>query len=331
MTVYLSYKLTNRAEKNVFARTGKRPDRIGTGMYNLPYAALTEQEFMALPEDDRAIIAQCGSFLAYERSADFAALLPDRLRVVNSSYDGPKTTGDSVEYDHALSATEWVAAAKTLLAGNAAAEASIKPARLEWLRASLDDAIRKIENGYSSSLFVSLETEARKSGIDLSSYNAAVAAAAERKAEADARVAAAKAAQEAAEATMRELAEQSKAAWIDANGSEHLQRAFARGHDCQRLYVIERAALELPGYTVDFQDAAQWRDRSCPSVEALNEVDRVERLDLRPADEIEILIAWLTSPARAERPDEYGYEEFEPCEAVIVRGYLGKYDLVREF
>lgn len=150
------------------------------------------------------------------------------------------------------------------------------------------------------------------------------------RAEAERRTVERQAAEREAAEVVRKLVEQARANWINAHGSEYLQRAYARGHDCQRLYVSERAALELPGYVVDFRDNAQWRDRSCPSVESLDEADRVERLDLRPADEIEVIIVWLTSPAHAERPDEYSDEEFEASEAVVVRGYLGKYDLVRQ-
>lgn len=133
-----------------------------------------------------------------------------------------------------------------------------------------------------------------------------------------------------AEDAAREATEVAKAAWVAAHGSDHLRRACARGHDCQRLYVMERAALELPGYTVDFEDNAAWKARSCPSKAALDEAERVEMLDLRPADEIEVRIVWLTAPAQDER-DEDGYgDEFEACEAVVVRDYLGKYNLVRQ-
>lgn len=122
--------------------------------------------------------------------------------------------------------------------------------------------------------------------------------------------------------------EAAKTAWVQAHGSAHLKRACAGGYDCQRLYVTERAALEAPGFAVDFDDTAGWKSRACPSVEALDIADSVT------AGLGSVEVVWLTEPVteKAEvRGDYYEpYEdEFEPCEAVIIRGYLDKYALVR--
>jgi len=121
-------------------------------------------------------------------------------------------------------------------------------------------------------------------------------------------------------------AEAEKARWIDAHGSAHLKRATAEGYDCQRLYVLERAGLEAPEFIVDFYSGAEWRERSCPTVAALDACDAALKLGLG-----EPVVVWLTSPARVTKiEDEYGdFEEpFEPCEAVVLRDFLGKYDLV---
>lgn len=113
--------------------------------------------------------------------------------------------------------------------------------------------------------------------------------------------------------------------WIAAHGSAHLKRCIAAGYNCQRQYVIERAALEAPGFIVDFDDKAGWKDRSCPTPAALDAEDAARALGLG-----EPTIYWLTKPPSAQVPDPESYEdEFDPCEAVILRGYLGKYDLVR--
>jgi hypothetical protein len=129
-----------------------------------------------------------------------------------------------------------------------------------------------------------------------------------------------------AEETARAEVEAAKAAWINTHGSDHLRRAFAREHNCQRMYVLERARQEALGYTVDFEGNAEWKARACPSEAALDEAARIEALGLG-----EVRIVWLTSPARAERLEYYDDPgEFEPCEAVVVRDYLGKYDLVRQ-
>lgn len=134
----------------------------------------------------------------------------------------------------------------------------------------------------------------------------------------DARQAALKAQDEAAKEAAKEAGEAEKAAWIAAHGSAHLQRASAAGYDCQRKYVTERAALEFPGYTVDFANNAAWRSRSCPSEAALDEA-------LRVGGEV----VWLTTPPRPGNADDddFGYTAVE---AVAVR-FLDRYDLVKTF
>ena len=83
----------------------------------------------------------------------------------------------------------------------------------------------------------------------------------------------------------KQAEEREKAQWIQAHGSQHLREAFTRGYDCQRLYILERVAKELPGYEVyQFDGRDEWElyDRSCPSVEALEEVKRLEAQGYHP-------------------------------------------------
>jgi len=87
------------------------------------------------------------------------------------------------------------------------------------------------------------------------------------------------------EQAQKQAKEREKAEWIQTHGSERLKEAFARGYDCQRMYILERVAQELPGYIVyqfDGRDAWELRDRSCPSQEALEEVKRLEAQGYRP-------------------------------------------------
>lgn len=109
-----------------------------------------------------------------------------------------------------------------------------------------------------------------------------------------------------------------KVSWIAAHGSDRLRKSAARGHDCWGLYVRERAALEHPGFVVDFDDLARWKARSCPSAAALEAAEAVEGAE----------IVWLTRPPRAH--DDYEDGEYAGREALVVGGFLGKYDLVRE-
>lgn len=124
-----------------------------------------------------------------------------------------------------------------------------------------------------------------------------------------------------------ERAEAGRAVWIEAHGSAYLKRAVAGGYNCQRQYVIERAALEAPGFTVDINNAARWKSRSCPSERALDAQDEASKLALGDP-----YIVWLTAfpedRISAQDGEEYEYDESSPCEAVVISAYLGKYDLV---
>ncbi|MEQ6359441.1 hypothetical protein V7D15_06990 [Thermoanaerobacter thermohydrosulfuricus] len=114
-----------------------------------------------------------------------------------------------------------------------------------------------------------------------------------------------------------------KKEWIEKYGSEYLRKAFSARFDCQRLYVQERAAKEFPDFILDFDNQVEWKERSCPSVEALNEM-----LDLREKG-YNAKVVWLTwIPADLVGEDEDCYE-FEEKEAVVIENYLGKYTLIK--
>ena len=116
------------------------------------------------------------------------------------------------------------------------------------------------------------------------------------------------------------------AQWIEEHGSEYLKRAFGMGYNCHRKYVIERAACEAPGFTVDYSDKAEWKDRSCPSAKALDEAVAAGNLGLGEAR-----VVWLTNgPVDVLTPiDELLDDYFSPREAVVISEYLGKYNLVK--
>lgn len=123
----------------------------------------------------------------------------------------------------------------------------------------------------------------------------------------------------------RERLKEEKASWISHYGSDYLKRSVNLGYNCQRQYVTERASLEFPGYTVDFDYYANWEERSCPSEAALNEVEKLIRQGHKAK------VVWLTEPPYETNHDDYYAEgPFESCEAIIIEDYLGKYVLVRE-
>jgi hypothetical protein len=104
----------------------------------------------------------------------------------------------------------------------------------------------------------------------------------------------------------------SKTIWIADHGSDYLKRATAAGHDCGRLYWIERAADEYPGYVLDYEREHESKVRSCPSLAALDERDAV--LAAHPTATIKI--EWITAAPQARKIEECDY--FEECEGIVV-------------
>lgn len=122
--------------------------------------------------------------------------------------------------------------------------------------------------------------------------------------------------------------DQAKEGFVNSHGSDQLKRAIARGHDCKRLYTCERATVEAPGWVVDIEDDAEWKSRSCPSPDALNAADEAEKLNIGKVE-----IVWLTAePSDTKQSGEQQYYDgpgFEQCEALVILGYLGEYNLVK--
>lgn len=133
----------------------------------------------------------------------------------------------------------------------------------------------------------------------------------------------ARAEREAADATAKAVKEANRKNWIFERGSDYLRRATALGYNCQRQYVTERAALEFPGFELDFDDQACWKSRNCPSEAALVEVEVL----IEAGHNAEVV--WLTEPVVTTRDDDGYPEPFDPCEAIVIKYYLGKYDLLK--
>ena len=115
------------------------------------------------------------------------------------------------------------------------------------------------------------------------------------------------------------------AAWIKQNGSDRLRLAYERGYNVRGLYVRERAAKEFPGFVPDMDGRADWEERVSPTEEALEvETEAIELAKANGLSEDNVRIVWLTKPPR----DMEDVVE-EPEEAVVVRGFLDRYDLIK--
>lgn len=143
------------------------------------------------------------------------------------------------------------------------------------------------------------------------------------KAERDARELAAREEREAREAAEKERLAAEKATWIEECGSRYLRDAHKLGYPCQRVYVNERAAMEFPEFAVDFGNNAAWKERACPSPEALEAVKALIAQGIRAE------VVWLTAPPYERDEDDY-CDDYDAREAIAIRKYLGKYDLVKE-
>jgi hypothetical protein len=96
------------------------------------------------------------------------------------------------------------------------------------------------------------------------------------------------------------------------------------------MYWRELAASEYPGFTVDIEKSADWKSRSCPSIEALDQRDALLKVHLGASVEI----VWLTSePADTKSTDMdeefYEPERFEEREAIVVIDPAYTYYLIR--
>lgn len=115
--------------------------------------------------------------------------------------------------------------------------------------------------------------------------------------------------------------EQERNNWIDQFGSQYLKDATDLDYNIDDKYFEERATKEFPKYEINFYYNAGWNIRSNPSQKALNEVKELVKKNY------DAVIVWLTAPVNEE---EKYYDDFEECEAIVIRSYLGKYDLVKE-
>lgn len=109
-----------------------------------------------------------------------------------------------------------------------------------------------------------------------------------------------------------ETAKAEKLAWIEAHGSERLQKGFAAGYHCQKIYTSERGIADLGSdYELDYDEDVERRDRSCPSLEALNEAERLTEIGITAK------VVWLPNGTATEKDCyDYGCDMQQPCEAV---------------
>lgn len=121
---------------------------------------------------------------------------------------------------------------------------------------------------------------------------------------------------EAEQVALKAKADAEKAerlAWIAEHGSPRLKKCIAHGYDCTRLYEIERAAVEFPGWAFDYNDTGTYKERSGPTLEALEALEAAQA----QYPQAEISIVWLTGEPTSA-PGQEADEEWEPREALLL-------------
>ncbi len=292
-SITVKFLWSEKARREHFNATGERLDTTGSVTFDVAQA--TPEQRAAMPLEEKLELygrAKRTEFDSEPTIGDVIAILKQWAAEDSAEWD--KSTTTHIQWDiEALS--------------RAIANSSATPPNRHTSAGALDTAdargLRTAELRGLLAKYEELLPEFQR-------------LAAERKARDEAAEEASKARREAEKARR----EAEKANWIEAHGSDHLRRAFAAGYDCQRKYVTERAAIEAPGFAVDFDDRAEWKNRACPSAAALDIEEAVDEGGIGS-----VFIVWLTHPTR-----ELEYEDdFEACEAVVIRNYLGRYDLVK--
>ena len=288
-TVTVKYQLSDAARRRIAVATGDEPKREQELVINL---AALQPEQRAVLLDARNKVDGAVKLVAIEpksytddKSAWYESTLQaDEIQTVESVLAHLQTRTAQIAAAEAVQAglrakanAEKIAEARAYLAD----ESKHAPTMRGWPDAPNYDEIQSLTEQ------VNAEQEWRRT------------------------VAREKAEQEKAEQeAKKEVRHQNRLTWVDAHGSDRLKRGLAAGHDCARLYYTERAAVEYPGFVVDFGDKAAWKARACPSVAALDVLD--ETNDAHPEAEVEIV--WMTTPPGADDDDD---TEHEGVEAVV--------------
>lgn len=129
--------------------------------------------------------------------------------------------------------------------------------------------------------------------------------------------------EKARQAAEAETKRQQRIAWAKEHGSERLRKGLEQGHACIKLYETELGEYLIAdrNYEYDRDNKVELKDRSCPSLDALNEVERINQIEGLSASTV-----WLPEGLTEIHKDPEEYFELESgCEAVRIdiRGTAG--------
>lgn len=335
MKAFLQYRPSTALVQSHLIATGDKIPSVsietGPHSYNITTTAI-EVNLAELTEAQRAVVVAAGEI----RHESLLAALPGLARISSTSglpsvwFDGAMRH----QFDAIPTVAEWVTAVEKELQAAAALVVEELAAQREWYESKvvkLAVDMAKATKSWPTSIWPIENkdlTTLRNAGIDTSDHDTlmeiwhreTLPAINRKEAEYKEQEAERREQEKARKEAEKAQAEADKLAWCAEHGSAHLAQAVAAGYNCARMYTVERAAKEYPGFTVDFDENIDWKDRSCPSPKAL-------ALAIKHGGEV----VWLTSPAKAtDNNEEYFDDDFEPVEAVIVFNFLARYRLICE-
>jgi hypothetical protein len=112
-------------------------------------------------------------------------------------------------------------------------------------------------------------------------------------------------------------------AWAQEHGSERLRKGLEHNHNCGKLFETEfgEHLIQDNDYEYDREAKVENKDRSCPSLVSLEEVERIEKIEGLFAS-----VVWLPEGLTELHKDPEEYNEPESgCEAarIDVKGTAG--------
>jgi len=123
-------------------------------------------------------------------------------------------------------------------------------------------------------------------------------------------------AEKAKQATEAKIKQKEMLAWAQEYGSDRLKKGLEHGHACKKLYETELGENLIADseYEYDRENKVDEKGRSCPSLVALEEVERIEKIEGLSAS-----VVWLPEGLTElhKDPEEYN-EPKSGCEAVKI-------------
>ena len=308
-TVCVEYYLSEDARKRIFAITGALPKKKQT-------VAL---DFSSATPEQRAIVAECLTYDYQGNPGIDIKRVTENFGAEWTDEPGFLTMADVITHCQRMAVEYRAKLVHDDLELTEKCALDLDECTVRYLKA-IDNRDHSVIGAH---LNLSTRANADRLGLsrELAHYQATVEEYVERqprfKAEHEESL---RKANEAAEAVAEEKkirAEQdrlARIAWAKEHGSETLRRGLEAGHPCIREYFRERARLEYPQATLDFEKNSDWKTRSAPSLDALNHRD--DLLKKHPA--ATVTIVWLTSEPLAKPLDEEEYDDFVECEAIVI-------------